>query len=70
MINFFNQRELILTMSSEQLNRVRQILDENRIDYKLSMYNFDNKYVDTKFTQQCYVLVNKKDLVRAKELIT
>ncbi len=39
MITIFNRRELLTTFSMQEQNRVRDILSQNRIDYRVKTLN-------------------------------
>lgn len=70
MINIFNRKELILTVSLEQQSKIRYILEANKINYKLEM-SCPNSYArNSGYVCESYIYVNRKDFEIAKDLIS
>ena len=83
MLTLFNRKELLTTFSMEEQNRVRDILAQHRIDYRIRTVNPSARAtfgdvgrsrtgsfgVDTDCAYQYYIYVHRKDYDRARSLI-
>ena len=84
MITVFNRRELLTTFSMDEQNRVRDILAQNGIDYRVktvcptaraTAFGGSDRArtgsfgVDSQSAWQYYIYVHKKDYDRARSLI-
>lgn len=83
MLTVFNRRELLTTCSMEEQNRVRDILAQNHIDYRVKAVNpsarstfaaggraYTGSFgVDMDCAYQYYIYVHKSDYARAQSLI-
>ncbi len=83
MLTIFNRRELLTTFSMEEQNRVRDILAQNRIDYRVKAVNPSARStlgasgrartgsfgVDMDCGYQYYIYVHKSDYARAQSLL-
>ena len=83
MLTLFNRRELLTTFSMEEQTRVRDVLAQNGIDYRVKTVNpaarstmaasgrghTGSLGVDADFAYQYYIYVHKNDYDRARSLI-
>ena len=83
MLTIFNRRELLTTVSMEEQDRVRDILAQNHIDYRVKTVNPSARNtfvgsgrsrtgsfgVDMNCAYQYYIYVHKNDYARAQSLI-
>ena len=83
MITVFNRKELLVTFSMEEQNRVRDILAANGIDYRIKTVNPSARSyiggsgrgrsgsfgINNDAAYQYYIYVHSKDYERAKHLI-
>jgi len=83
MLTIFNRRELLTTFSMEEQNRVRDILSQNHIDYRVKTVNPSARAtigssgrgrmgsfgVNMDCAYQYYIYVHTKDYARAQSLI-
>ena len=83
MLTIFNRRELLTTFSMEEQNRVRDILAQNGIDYRVKVTNPSARStvagsgrartgslgIDMDCVYQYYIYVHKKDYARAQSLL-
>lgn len=83
MLTIFNRRELLITFSVEEQNRVRDILARNNIDYRVKTVNPTARAtfgrsgrartgslgIDLDCAYQYYIYVHKRDYARAQSLI-
>lgn len=83
MLTIFNRRELVTTGSMEEQNRVRDILAQNGIDYRIKTVNPTARAtfgasgrartgsfgVNLDCAYQYYIYVHKKDFARAQSLL-
>lgn len=83
MLTIFNRRELLTTCSMEEQNRVREILAQNHIDYRIKTVNPSARTtfagsdrsrtgsfgVNMDCAYQYYIYVRAKDYDRAQSLI-
>lgn len=83
MLTVFNRRELLTTFSMEEQNRVRDILAQNNIDYRVKTVNPSARSaaagsgrartgsfgIDMDCAWQYYIYVHKKDYDRARSLL-
>lgn len=83
MLTLFNRKELLTTWSMEEQIRVRELLAQNGIDYRVKTVNPSARAtagsssrsrvgslgVDTDCAYQYYICVHKKDYDRARSLI-
>ena len=83
MITVLNRKELLVTFSMEEQNRVRDILAANGIDYRVKTVNPSARSyiggsgrgrsgsfgIDQNAAYQYYIYVHSKDYERAKHLI-
>ena len=66
MITFFNRRELLMTCDLMEVNRIREILLANRIDYQVKVVNSPmgagrNRISVSRRSEQHIVYVHKAD---------
>jgi len=83
MLTIFNRRELLTTCSMEEQNRVRDILAQNGIDYRVKTVNPTARStfgasgrsrtgsfgVNMDCAYQYYIYVHKDDFARAQSLL-
>lgn len=82
MINFFNRKELLITMDMKRQAEVRSILDANGIENIVKTTNLQSSSVvgshrghtgsfgiDQNYSYEYKIFVNKKDFDRASYLI-
>ena len=84
MLTIFNRRELLTTCSMEEQTRVRDILAQNGIDYRIKTVNPSARSpfvgssgrsrtgslgVNMDCAYQHYIYVHKKDAARARALL-
>ena len=83
MLTILNRRELLTTCSMEEQNRVRNILAQNHIDYRIKTVNPSARAtfagsgrsrtgsfgVDVNCAYQYYIYVHKDDYALAQSLI-
>lgn len=84
MLTIFNRRELLTTFSLEEQSRVRDVLAQNRIDYRVKTVNPTARSpfvgssgrartgsfgVNADCAYQYYIYVHKKDYALAQSLI-
>ena len=83
MLTVFNRRELLTTCSMEEQSRVRDILAQNGIDYRIKTVNPTARAafgasgrsrtgsfgVNLDCAYQYYIYVHKKDFARAQSLL-
>ena len=83
MLTLFNRKELLITFSVAEQNRVRDILAQHRIDYRVRVVNPSARstFVDVGRSRtgsfginpdcayQYYIYVHRKDYDRARSLI-
>jgi hypothetical protein len=70
MITIFNRKELFLTPSLYKLRQIRNILEGNKIDYKLVMKNSSGvRTTHGAPTYLNYIYVHKDDYEKARVLI-
>ena len=83
MLTIFNRRELLTTFSMEEQSRVRDILSQNHIDYRVKAVNPSARStlvasgrartgsfgVDMNCAYQYSIYVHKNDYARAQSLI-
>lgn len=83
MLTILNRRELLTTCSMEEQNRVRDILAQNHIDYRVKAVNPSTRAtfagsgrartgsfgLDMDCAYRYYIYVHKKDYARAQSLI-
>ena len=83
MLTILNRRELLTTCSMEEQNRVRDILAQNHIDYRVKTVNPSARTtfassgrsrigsfgVDMDCAYRYYIYVHKNDYARAQSLI-
>ena len=83
MLTILNRRELLTTCSMEEQNRVRDILAQNHIDYRVKAVNPSARAtfagsgrartgsfgLDMDCAYRYYIYVHKKDYARAQSLI-
>lgn len=83
MLTTFDRRELLTTFSMEEQNRVRDVLTQHHIDYRVKTVNpgargtFGSSGrarsgsfgIDMDCAYQYYIYVHKKDYARAQSLI-
>ena len=83
MLNLFNRKELLTTFSMEEQNRVRDILAQHRIDYRVKVVNPAARStfgdvgrsragsfgVNMDCAYQYLIYVHRKDYDRARSLI-
>ena len=83
MLTIFNRRELLTTVSMEEQSRVRDILAQNHIDYRIKTVNPTAQTtfgaggrsrtgsfgVNPDCAYQYYIYVHKNDYARAQSLI-
>ena len=83
MLTIFNRRELLTTFSMEEQSRVRDILTQNGIGYRIRTVNPSARStigasgrsrtgsfgVDMDCAYQYYIYVHRKDLARARALL-
>lgn len=83
MLTIFNRRELLTTCSMAEQNRVRDILAQNQIDYRVKTVNPSARStfassgrartgsfgINADCMYQYYIYVHKKDYARAQSLI-
>ena len=83
MLTIFNRRELLTTCSMEEQTRVRDILSQNGIDYRIKTVNSTARStfgasgrsrtgslgVNMDCAYQYYIYVHKKDAARARALL-
>ncbi|MBQ3134198.1 MAG: hypothetical protein IJB75_00070 [Oscillospiraceae bacterium] len=83
MLTLFNRKELLTTWSVQEQARVRDLLAQNRIDYRIKAVNPTARAtfgdvgrsrtgsfgVNADCTYQYYIYVHKKDYDRARSLL-
>lgn len=82
MINIFNRRELYITLDMKQLARIKQILEQNNIEYYTKTTNLQsssfmgssrartgNFGINQNFSYEYLVYVHKNDLEKAEFLV-
>ena len=83
MLTIFNRRELLTTFSMEEQDRVRDILAQNGIDYRIKTVNPTTRAtfgasgrsrmgslgVNMDFSYQYSIYVHKKDVALAQSLL-
>ena len=84
MLTIFNRRELLTTCSMKEQNRVRDILAQNGIDYRVKAVNPSARSpfagtsgrsrrgslgINMDCAYQYYIYVHKKDYARAQALL-
>ena len=83
MITVFNRREVSVTFDASKLARVREVLTENGIDYKIKCVRRETPVfgtgsrtrsgsfgINVNYGSEFYVYVKKEDFSRAKGLIS
>lgn len=82
MLTIFNRKELIVTMDIHRQAEIRDVLDQNGIDYTIKTKNLQNSGVldsqrghtgnmgiDQSYSYEYKIYVHKKDYEAARELI-
>ena len=74
MIHFFNRKELLMTYDLREVNRIREILLANRIDYRVKVVNASigagrNRLSFSRRQEQHIVYVHKADWEYAMYLL-
>ena len=82
MINIFNRRELYITLELKQLVRIKQILEQNNIEYFTKTTNLQsstfvgsdrarngNLGINQNFSYEYRIFVHKTDFEKARFLI-
>lgn len=82
MLNIFTRRELLLTLDMSKLNKTKEILDSNKINYYTKTTNLQNSTfigssrartgsigMNLKFAYEFRIFVHKNDYEKANYLI-